>query len=172
MRSAFMLCSAFVFEQLEILHLSPGGFLGRAELIKIWAAEKRGNWSVCCFFLFQKRQDNDDDARCYSGHQRHSSYLCWWHDYDWWQNKISPKSDNGEKIAQWCEAFPHLPPCDDDMMMIMTMVMTQWCTGCLLPSWHIPPRASSELRGHPTHSGSSSSKVSLIICIIVSFLGF
>ena len=171
MRSAFMLCSAFVFEQLEILHLSPGGFLGRAELIKIWAAEKPGNWSVCCFFLFQKRQDNDDDARCYSGHQRHSSYLCWWRNFDCWQDKISPKCNNGEKNSpvMWSFSSPStMWWWYDDELMIMTMVMTQWCTGCLLPSWHIPPRASSELRGHPTHSGSSSSKVSLIICIIVS----
>ena len=33
------------------------------------------------------------------------------------KKKISPKCDNGEKIAQWREAFLHLLPCDDDMMM-------------------------------------------------------
>ena len=52
MRTSSMLFSVFLSEQLnalwplnivEVLHLSPDGFLGRAELIKIWAAEKRGN---------------------------------------------------------------------------------------------------------------------------------
>ena len=43
---------------------------------------------------------DNSGARCYSGHQRHSSYLCWWRNFDCWQDKISPKCNNGENNSE------------------------------------------------------------------------
>ena len=187
MRTTFMLFSAFLSEQLnalwplnivEVLHLSPDGFLGRAELIKIWAAEERGNWSVCCFFLFQKRQDNYDDDegsfRCKVLFRvsealimsmlmtrlwllARQNFAKMW---QWWKNSPVPWSFSSPSTMWWWF---------DDELMITTMVMTQWCRGCLLPSWHIPPRGFPELRGHPHWEtfleGGYSEFVSICLCV-------